>query len=42
METTLYRSKQSMKAKLPEIKKALDIVDALEQKQGKIIQRHYI
>lgn len=35
METTLFRSKENMKLKIPEIKKALDIVDALEKKHGK-------
>jgi hypothetical protein len=34
METTLYRSKESMRGKFPEIKKAFEIVDALDQKQG--------
>jgi hypothetical protein len=35
METTLGRSKEGMKLKIPEIRKALDIVEALEKKHGK-------
>lgn len=34
METTLYRSKEGMKAKIPEIKKALEIVEVLDKKSG--------
>ena len=35
METTLARSRESMKLKIPEIKKALEIVEALDKKHGK-------
>jgi len=33
METTLIRSKESMKVKIPEITKAMEIIDLLEKKQ---------
>jgi len=33
METTLTRSKENMKVKIPEIKKALDVIDFLEKKR---------
>ncbi len=35
MESQLTRSKQNMKDKIPEIKKALEIVDFIEKKRGK-------
>ena len=34
METTLTRSKENMKVKIPEIKKALEVIDFLNKKQG--------
>jgi hypothetical protein len=34
MESQLTRSKQNMKDKIPEIKKALEIVDFIEKKKG--------
>lgn len=35
METTLTRSRDNMKTKVPEIKKAIEIVSVLDKKQGK-------
>ncbi len=37
METTLTRSKENMKVKIPEIRKALDVIDFLEKKRGMLI-----
>jgi len=37
METTLTRSKENMKVKIPEIKKALDVIDFLEKKRGMLV-----
>jgi hypothetical protein len=34
MESQLSRSKINMKEKIPEIRKALEIVDFIEKKQG--------
>jgi hypothetical protein len=35
MESQLQRQKESMKGKIPEIKRALEIIEFLEKKQGK-------
>ena len=44
MESTLTRSKETMKVKIPEIKKALEIIEFLGIKNGNLlsITLHYI
>ena len=37
MESTLTRSKETMKVKIPEIKKALEIIEFLGNKNGNIV-----
>lgn len=34
MESTLTRSKENMKVKIPEIQKALEIIDFMDKKQS--------